>query len=101
MSPTQRTLEHLRKTYPLVTVVERWNPYARIRQDLWGIADVVAVGDHILAVQTTSASNLSARVKKITDSEALPILRKAGIRVVCHGWGKKKGKWTLREVDLS
>lgn len=101
MSPMQRSLAYLRERYPLVTVVERWNPYAHIRQDLWNIADVVAVGDDILAVQTTSASNLSARVKKITDSPNLPILRKAGIRVVCHGWGKKKGKWTLREVDLS
>ena len=100
-SPTQRTLAYLRERYPLVAVVERWNPYARIRQDLWGIADVVAVGDHILAVQTTSGSNLSKRVKKVTDSEALPILRKAGIRFECHGWAKRKGKWTLRVVDVS
>lgn len=101
MSPTQRTLEHLRKTYPLVTVVERWNPYARIRQDLWGIADVVAVGDDILAVQTTSGSHLADRVRKVTESTALPILRKAGIRFECHGWAKRKGKWTLRVIDVS
>lgn len=101
ISPTQRSLAYLRERYPLVTVVERWNPYARVRQDLWGIADVVAVGDHILAVQTTSASNASKRVAKITDSPALPILRKAGIRVHVHAWGKRKGKWTLREIDVS
>ena len=101
-SPTQRTLAHLRKAgYPLVQVVERWNPHARIRQDLFGIIDVVAVGDDIVGVQTTSASNVSARVAKITDSDALRVLRKAGIRVLVHGWRKVRGRWTVREVDLS
>lgn len=102
MSPTQRTLAHLRAAgYPLVQVVERWNPHARIRQDLFGIIDVVAVGDDIVAVQATSGSNLSKRIAKITESPALPILRKAGIRVLAHGWRKVRGRWQLREVDLS
>lgn len=101
-SPTQRTLKHLRDAgYPLVQVVERWNPHARIRQDLFGIIDVVAVGEDIVGVQATSASNVSKRIAKITESPALPILRKAGIRVLVHGWRKVKGRWTLREVDVS
>ena len=101
MSPTQRSLEHLRQTYPLVQVVEKWIPQAKRRVDLYGIADVLAVGDDIVAVQTTSASHVSERIAKITESPALPILRKAGIRVVVHGWRKRKGRWVLREVDLS
>jgi hypothetical protein len=101
-SPTQRTLQHLREAgYPLVQVVERWNPYARVRQDLFGIIDVVAVGADIVGVQTTSASNFAAHLKKITDSEALPVLRKAGVRVLLHGWRKRKGRWVLRELDVS
>lgn len=100
-SPTQRSLAYLRERYPLVQVVEKWNPYARVRQDLFGIIDVVAVGTDIVGVQATSASNVSKRIAKITDSPALPILRKAGIRVLVHGWGKRKGRWTLREVDVS
>lgn len=101
-SPTARTLQHLREAgYPLVQVVERWNPHARIRQDLFGIIDVVAVGADIVGVQATSGSNVAARVAKLTESEALPILRKAGIRVLVHGWRKLRGRWTLREVDLS
>jgi hypothetical protein len=87
--------------YPLVQVVEKWNPYARVRQDLFGIIDVVAVGDDIVGVQATSASNVAKRVAKITDSPALPVLRKAGIRVLVHGWRKSKGRWVLREVDVS
>jgi hypothetical protein len=101
-SPTQRTLAEMRERgYPLVQVVEKWNAYARVRQDLFGFIDVVAVGDDIVGVQATSASNVSHRVQKITDSPALAILRKAGIRILVHGWAKRKGKWTLREVDVS
>jgi hypothetical protein len=61
----------------------------------------VAVGKDIVAVQTTSRSHIADHVAKITESEALPILRKAGIRVLVHGWGKVKGKVVLREVDVS
>ena len=102
-SPTQRSLEHLRKAgYPLVQVVERWNAFARRRVDLFGIVDVLAVGEDIVAVQTTSASNMAARISKIAESDALPVLRKAGIRVLVHGWRKNsKRRWVLREVDVS
>jgi len=101
-SPTQRSLKLLRdRGYPLVQVVERWNPHARVRQDLFGIVDVLAVGDDIVAVQATSGSNVSKRVAKITESAALPHLRKANIRMVVHGWTKRKGRYVLREVDLS
>ena len=103
MSPTQRSLAVLRERYPLVQVVERYIPQARKRIDLYGIADILCVSEsEIVAVQTTSASNVSKRIAKITESAALPILRKAGIRVLVHGWRKNaKGRWTLREVDLS
>ena len=102
MSPTQRTLAHLRAAgYPLVQVVERWNPYAKVRQDLFGIIDVVAVGVDIVGVQATSGSNVSKRVAKLTESAALPVLRKAGVRVLVHGWRKVRGRWRPREVDLS
>ena len=103
MTPTQRSLAHLRKTYPLVAVVERWNPHVKIRQDLWTFIDILAVGNgETVAVQTTSASHVADRVKKITEADALPHLREAGWRIVVHGWRKdSKGKYQLREVDLS
>jgi hypothetical protein len=88
--------------YPLVQVVERWNGFARKRVDLFGIIDVIAVGDEIIAVQTTSGSNMAARIKKITEHESLSILRKANIRVLVHGWTRRSnGRYELREVDLS
>jgi len=100
-SPTQRTLQHLRKAgYPLVQVVEKWNPHARVRQDLFGIIDVLAVGpDGILAVQCTSADHVAHRLAKLRASTALPVLKRAGFAVHVHGWRKRRpsGRWVLRE----
>ena len=54
-------------------------------------------------MQTTSYSNVSARIKKITDHENVGAVRKAGIGIVIHGWHMPKGKrkYEVREVDLS
>lgn len=102
MSPTQRSLKHLREQGYRVAVVEKWNPHARIRQDLFGFIDLIALkGPETLAVQSTSRGNVSARVKKITEAEALADVRKANWRIVVHGWGKLKAGWTLKEVDCS
>lgn len=102
-SPTQRTLEHLRKLGYLCAVVEHWNPHARIRQDLFGIIDVLALKDgETLAVQTTSAGNVASRVRKIGECSHVGALRRAGWRIVVMGWRKgSNGRYTLREVDCS
>lgn len=101
-SPTARSLEHLRKSYPLVDIVERRMPHAFVTHDMFGIIDLVAVSEsEIVAVQTTSSANLAARVAKVAESAALPILLKAGIRVIVHGWRKSAaGRWILREVEM-
>lgn len=96
-------MEYLRKNGYMVAVVERWNHVAKIRQDLFGIIDILAVkGEETLAVQATSSGNVSARERKMADSEALPLLRAAGWRIAIHGWRKSAaGRWELREVDCS
>lgn len=102
MTPTQRSLAKLRADGYHCEIVEKWNPYARIRQDLWGFVDILAIREgEVLAVQVTSRGNVSARVNKITEHENLPIVRKAGIRIEVHGWGKLKAGWDCRVVDLS
>lgn len=100
MSPTERTLKYLRDRgyYPEIT--EHWNPFSRTRKDLWGFVDVLALSQfEISAVQCTSASNVSARVRKIAESPVLPMLRTLGVRIYVHGW--TKGKPEPRIVDLS
>lgn len=103
MTPTQRSLAEMRKRGYRCAVVERWNPHARIRQDLFGVVDLLAIGNgETIAVQTTSGSNVASRVKKIADSESAPDMRASGWRIIVHGWRKAaNGRWTLREVDVS
>jgi ADP-dependent phosphofructokinase/glucokinase len=101
-SPTQRSLEYLRKRYPLADVVER-RVHRFVTRDFVGIIDIIALSEtEIVAVQTTSGSNLAARITKMAESDALPILLSAGIKVFAHGWSKRaNGRWHLREVELS
>lgn len=103
MTPTQRSLDYLRKQGYRVAIVERWNAHARIRQDLFGCIDLLAIKDgETLAVQTTSGSNVSARVKKIAEAEAIGDIRNAGWSFHVHGWRKNsKNRWVLRIEDVS
>jgi len=102
MTPTQRSLAYLREEGYTVAIVERWNPHARIRQDLFGFIDLLAIRkDETLAVQVTS-TGVSSRIKKIMESDYLPKVRDAGWRIIVHGWRKNsKGRYVLRVEDIS
>lgn len=101
MSPTERTLKYLRALGYRAVVTERWNPFAKIRQDLFGIIDVLAVRrGETLGVQCTSYTNVSARVTKIAGHDSTPMLREAGWRLEVHGWTKGK-QGAPRIVDIS
>lgn len=103
MTPTQRSLAALKEQGYFPVVVERWNAFAKIRQDLWGWCDILAIKKgEVLAVQVTSTSNVSARIKKIQDSETVGIVRDAGIRIEVHGWAKNtSNRYVCRVVDIS
>lgn len=100
-SPTQRSLKHMRGLGYTCQVVEHWNPFAHIKQDLFGFIDVLCVkGEDIVGVQSTSGDHVAHRVTKITEHDNWPLVCKA-IRVIVHGWRKNsKNKWVLREVEL-
>lgn len=103
MSPTQRTLAAMRDRGYIAQVVEHWNAFAKRRIDLFTVVDVLCVGHgETVAVQCTSGSNVSARVKKIAECGDTRYMREAGWKILVHGWRKNaKGKWELREVDCS
>jgi len=102
LSPTARSLDKLRKEGWNPWVVEVFNHFTKTRRDLWNVGDIIAYKDHeILLVQATSKSNVSARVKKITESEHIDGLRDAGFRIEVWGWGKVKNRWNCKVVDLS
>jgi hypothetical protein len=101
-SPTQRSLKYLRDDGWTVAIVEHWNSFVRKRYDLFGIIDLLCVKDGVtMGVQTTSYSNVSARVKKIADSEHIAALREAEWIIHVHGWHKVGHRWQVRVVDVS
>lgn len=90
-----------------VDVVERISRVRGLvwRNDLFGGFDLLAVGGptggETLAVQVTSRGNVSARVAKIAELPALPVLRRCGWRLEVWGWGKTKRLGDWRKVDVS
>lgn len=100
-SPTQRTLAELRKRGQTAQVVERWNPHARVRVDLFGVIDIVALGTYILGIQACAGASHAARVTKILAEPRARQWLQAGARLECWSWSKRgaRGKakrWTLR-----
>jgi hypothetical protein len=107
-TPTQRTLARLRKDGALAGIVERWNQHARVRQDLFGFIDIVAIRDGaIVAVQCTSTPNMASRCTKIADECTEPAREwlRAGGAIEVWGWAKrgpagKRKLWTVRIVPI-
>lgn len=107
VSPTQRTLALLRAEGWTAQVVERWIPFARIRKDLFGFVDVLAMkpGGGFLGIQTTTRSNASARIQKIHESELAQIWIEAPARLEVWAWSKQgpRGErkvWTVRRIKM-
>lgn len=104
MSNTTQTIKLMRDNGWYTTKTEYWNSFSRTRNDLFTIIDVLGVKDgKILAVQTTSLSNIGARVKKIKISEAFPFLKAAGWSIQVWGWHQEKprAKWQVKIIEVS
>jgi hypothetical protein len=115
-SPTSRALQQLRKDGWLPAVVEKWNPGARVRQDLFGFIDIVAIPGvyqttlGICGIQVTTAAHMAERFTKIASPPVLDKARawlQAGNQVEIWGYAKRgpRGQrkvWTLtrRAVTL-
>ena len=100
-SPTQRSLAWCRDRELTAQVTERWNPFAKIRQDLFGFIDMVALGSgSILAIQATS-TRVAERVDKIyAEPRARDWLESGGL-IEVHGWSKRaNGRYLLRRVRI-
>jgi hypothetical protein len=84
-------------------VVERWLPHAKVRRDLFGCIDVVAVrrGESgVLAVQATTLEHVAARLAKAKGRPELRTWLAAGNRFQVHGWYRRNGKWDVKIVAL-
>jgi len=101
-SPTARTLEELRKRGFHPEVVERFIPRTRIRKDLYGCIDIVAImGATTIGVQATDHTNHAHRMVK---AMALPMLKewlRGGTRGwQCWSWMKVDGFWEPRIEEV-
>ena len=96
-----RVLKSLRDLGYHAQVVERWDAYTRRRYDLFGIIDILAVGNgETLAVQVTSRSNMSSRRTKMRDAPELAAMLGAGWRVELWGYDKPEHRWRLKVESM-
>ena len=96
-NPTRRTLNHFKARDWVHGRVEFYNPKTQRSRDFLGFVDVLAIDpDRLgsLAIQVTSYSNISARVRKICDDPETR--RKAA------AWLRSKNRlevWGWKEFD--
>jgi hypothetical protein len=105
-SPTARALEELRKLGYPAQVVERWNQFAKVRQDLFRCIDIVYLTEgSIVGVQATvGGSHANRRAKILAEPLALAWLKAGGLLEVWSysltGARGEVKRWTLRKEEL-
>ncbi len=106
MSPTARSLAHLKELGYVSQIVEHWNPFSRTRKDLFG-ADILCLksGEPVLAIQATSGANHSARRVKLQAGEFIDLWKQSGVTLEIWSWQKRgqRGKrktWQLKRETL-
>ena len=101
-SLNQRTVSLLKEQGYQSTVVETYCAFTKRKKDLFGIFDILAVGNgETIGVQITSKANMSARIKKIQESPFLPEIIRSGWRIKVLGWFKQKnGRYDYKEFEF-
>jgi len=106
-SPTQRALKDLRSLGFVAAVVERFNPHAKVRQDLFGFIDIVACFPEfgVLGVQACAgASHAARRAKILAEPRVRPWLESGGrVEVWSYrraGAAGRRKVWTLRREEV-
>jgi len=121
--PLQRSKAYLENLGWHVWVTEIWNSWAHIRQDLYGLHDLVAVRHDSPGVWGVNACEdegaVSDHVKKylngylhpkkgqLPPNPHLPVWLAAGNRFSIMGWGKRcrdgrgtRKEWTMRLIEF-
>ena len=101
-SLNQRTIALLKERGYECAVVETYCAFTRRKKDLFGIFDILAIGQgETIAIQLTSKSNMSTRIKKISESPMLPEIIRSGWRILVIGWYKKpNGRYDYKEFEF-
>lgn len=110
-SNTSRTLNAMRRMGRMAAVVERWNRFAKIRQDLFGFIDIIALDEScgIVGVQSCGSS-FASHLAKITSEchDAAVAWLRCGGKIELWSWrkiklkrGAKKYVWRPRVADFT
>ena len=96
LTPTQRTLRALKQKGLVCAVVEKWIPRARVRKDLFGIIDIIALDPSrgVVGVQSTG-TDFAGHHNKLTQEraqECVNWLETPGAVLELWGWRKIKAK---------
>lgn len=94
MTPTQRTIRELKNRGLVCAIVEKWNAYAKIRQDMFGIIDIIALDPQrgVIGVQACGSA-FSAHYHKLTEEKAQETydwISTPGTHLELWGWRKIK-----------
>jgi len=104
-SPTEHTLNYLKKMQFPAQVVEQWNQWAKRRKDLWGADILSRQGMKLVAIQSTSGSHHADHVKGAIENPDVENWLVCGVAFEIWSWSKmgKAGKrklWTPRVTQL-
>ncbi len=89
LSPMRKSLAYMRDLGFHVEIVEHYVYHAKVKRDLWGLFDLLAVGaGKTIAVQTTSRGNMYQRKSKILGNPIHLVLKEAGWILEIHGWDR-------------
>jgi len=115
LSPVQRTMRALRDQGVICGIVERWNQHVGpfgIRQDLFGIVDILALDPErgFIGIQACG-QDFAAHVRKLTEERAQEcidwletpggVLELWGWRKILKNRGGKQKLWTPRIKEIT
>jgi hypothetical protein len=108
MSPTQRARAHCKASGWTSQIVERFNIYAKVRQDLFGVIDIVVLdgaGGGPLGVQVCAGASHAARRTKALAEPRLKEWLASPARFEVWSYSKtgargKRKLWTLRREPI-
>ena len=109
ISPMQRTLKELRKRGYICGITEKFNSFIKIRQDLFGFIDLIAIkSGEIIGVQCTSGAHHADHKTKIISLPYASAWLNAGGKIQLWTWSKHKIKrggkaeqWVARMEEIT
>ena len=93
ISNTQRTLRYIREQGWFADIVEKFNPYAGKfgqRKDLFGIIDIIALGENSIIGIQSAGKDFKEHDEKILNEPMTEEWLKSGGRLMLIAWRKIK-----------